>query len=81
MGGWQLTQWNTDEKNKKEKNDKNSFREKTKTKYEIWPKICMNKHFAIIIIINESKELMYEICDNQGMTSQMKPQVKFPSFT
>lgn len=66
-------------KNKKEKNDKNSFREKTKAKYEIWPKICMNKHFAIIIIY-ESKELMHEICNNQVMISQMKPQAKFPSF-
>lgn len=40
---------------KRKKNDENSFREKTKAKYEIWPKICMNKHFAIIIIY-ESKE-------------------------
>lgn len=40
----------------------------------------MNKHFAIIIIY-ESKELMREIRDNQEIISQMKPQVKFPSFT
>lgn len=51
-------------KKQKGKNYKNSFREKTKAKYEIWPKICMDKHFAIII--NESNELMHEICDNQG---------------
>lgn len=45
--------WRRQQKGKK--NDENSFREKTKAKYEIWPKICMNKHFAIIIIY-ESKE-------------------------
>lgn len=63
-------------KTTKEKNDKNSFREKTKAKYEIWPMICKNKH--CVIIIYESKELMHEIC--QGIISQMRPQVKFPSF-